>query len=123
MIIQRAFFIYARKNALILSTQTIEMLNKIPKFIRNKYTVTTLTFLVWIMFLDNFDVFTLITNINQRDSKRTEQVRLQSEIDKTKRKLHELTSDPEQLEKFARENYLMKRDNEDVFVIVVEEEQ
>jgi cell division protein DivIC len=97
------------------------MLSKIPKYIRNKYTVTALAFIVWILFLDNFDVFTLMTNINQRDSKRTEQVRLQSEIDKTKRKLHELTSDPEQLEKFARENYLMKRENEDVFVIVVEE--
>lgn len=34
-----------------------------------------------------------------------------------KRKLEELHSDKEGIEKFARENYYMKKDNEDVFVI------
>ena len=37
------------------------------------------------------------------------------EADKTK--LHELQSDKDNLEKFARENYLMKKENEEVFVI------
>ena len=34
--------------------------------------------------------------------------------------LDELTSNPQKLEKFAREKYLMKKDNEDIFVIVKE---
>jgi len=37
------------------------------------------------------------------------------EIDKTK--LYELQSDKDNLEKFARENYLMKKENEEVFII------
>lgn len=38
-------------------------------------------------------------------------------IDESKRKLGELNSDPESLEKFAREQLLMKKDNEDVYLI------
>jgi cell division protein FtsB len=44
----------------------------------------------------------------------------QQEIDRTRAKLHELTSDKRLLEKFARERYLMKRDNEEIFVFVAE---
>lgn len=43
-------------------------------------------------------------------------------IEKDREKLIELRSDEEQLEKFAREEYLMKKDNEDVFVILVDED-
>jgi cell division protein FtsB len=34
------------------------------------------------------------------------------------RKLKELRTDRENLEKFAREQYYMKRDNEDIFIVV-----
>ncbi|MDD2515004.1 MAG: septum formation initiator family protein [Proteiniphilum sp.] len=39
----------------------------------------------------------------------------QTESDR--QKLHELQSNDEDLEKFARENYLMKKENEDIFII------
>ena len=42
----------------------------------------------------------------------------QAEIENTKEDLKELTSDLNNLERFAREKYLMKRDNEEVFVFV-----
>lgn len=42
--------------------------------------------------------------------------RKKTEIDRTK--LDELKSNKENLEKFARENYLMRKDGEDVFIIV-----
>jgi cell division protein FtsB len=41
--------------------------------------------------------------------------RHQTEIDRAK--LHELRSNKEDLEKFARENYLMKKENEEIFII------
>jgi cell division protein FtsB len=41
--------------------------------------------------------------------------RKQTERDKQKLKL--LQSDKDQIEKFARENYLLKKDNEDVFLV------
>lgn len=45
----------------------------------------------------------------------------QEEIQKTIADLEELKSNPKSLEKFAREKYLMKKDNEELFVIVNEE--
>jgi cell division protein FtsB len=46
---------------------------------------------------------------------------LQTLIEQDKLNYKELTSNREQLEKFARENYLMKRENEDIFIILPEE--
>ncbi len=40
-----------------------------------------------------------------------------AQIDTNKTKLNELQSSREDLEKFARENYLMKKENEEVFII------
>ena len=48
-------------------------------------------------------------------NKQIEFYRKKTEADKAK--LHELQSDKDNLEKFARENYLMKKENEEVFVI------
>jgi cell division protein FtsB len=39
------------------------------------------------------------------------------EIKQTKEEQQELLSSPEKLEKFAREKYYMKKDNEDLFII------
>ncbi len=38
-------------------------------------------------------------------------------IESDREKLHELRSNDEDLEKFARENYLMKKENEDLFIV------
>ena len=46
--------------------------------------------------------------------------KLQTLIEQDKQNYRELTSNPEQLEKFARENYLMKKENEDIFIILPE---
>ena len=43
------------------------------------------------------------------------------EIEATRNQLIDLTSDPERLERFAREKYYMKRDSEDFFRIVEKE--
>ncbi len=97
------------------------MLKKVPKFIRNKYSITFLVFLVWLLFFDNNDIITQIGNVQQLNELKAEKVRYQGEIEKTRQALYELTSNPEALEKFAREKYLMKKDNEEVFVIVEED--
>lgn len=46
---------------------------------------------------------------------------LDAMIDQDRKHYHELTSDPELLEKFAREEYLMKKENEEIFVILRDE--
>ena len=53
-------------------------------------------------------------------SKRFDQDKMffESEIDKNRQEIEGLNQNPDKLERFAREKYLMKRENEDVFVIV-----
>ena len=41
-----------------------------------------------------------------------------SKIEADKRKLHELQTNDENLEKFAREQFQMKKENEDIFIIL-----
>jgi cell division protein FtsB len=90
----------------------------IPKMLRNKYILTAGAFAVWMLFFDNRDVIT--THFRHRgELKRLEESRAyyQGEIEKTRKELDQLRSDPRVLEKYAREKYRMKRDNEDLFVI------
>jgi cell division protein FtsB len=47
----------------------------------------------------------------------------EKQIEQTKKNLSELQNNPAALEKFAREKYLLKRDNEDIFVVPASENQ
>lgn len=48
----------------------------------------------------------------------TERAYFQSEIEKSKKERSELFGNKDNLEKFGREKYLMKRDDEDIFILV-----
>jgi len=90
----------------------------IPKFIKNKYILTAAAFAVWMLFFDNRDLIT--THFKHRgELNRLQESKTyyQQEIAKTQQELEELKSDPRVLEKYAREKYRMKKDNEDLFVI------
>ena len=85
---------------------------------RNKYFVVTVAFTVWMVFFDKNDLFSQYQYHQQVSKLKQERDFYQKENAKVHQDLNELTSNKEKLEKFAREKYLMKRDNEDVFVIV-----
>lgn len=83
---------------------------------RHKYFITIVIFLVIIVFLDE-------NNLIRRAKHRKEINELTSEIQKYRsqyeadtRTLEELMNNPEALEKVAREKYLMKRPDEDIFI-------
>lgn len=86
--------------------------------LKNKYILTFLCLTVWVLFFDKNDLATIIKM--KRDVKQLEEERdyYTTEIKKINFELKELTTNIKALEKFAREKYLMKRDNEDIFVIV-----
>lgn len=90
----------------------------IPKQLKNKYILTACAFAVWMLFFDNRDVINTHFK-HRRELNRLEESRsyYQNEISKTRKELEQLKSDPRILEKYAREKYRMKRDNEDLFVI------
>ena len=84
---------------------------------RNKYLVATIIFFAWIVFFDENSIVS--HNRNKRRLKElTEQKETYREqIKSDKHKLEDLSSGPENLEKFAREQYYMSLPNEDVFII------
>lgn len=88
------------------------------KLIKNKYFLTITALIVWLLFFDKNDVFTQHETIAKLNKLKADQGYYISEIEKNKVELQELKTNTESLEKFAREKYLMKRDNEDVFVFV-----
>lgn len=86
------------------------------KFISNKYIWVLLFFLTWMIFLDNYSYFDhrfLDKQINQlEDNKKY----YQDEIKKDQENIKQLKN-PEQIEKYAREKYFMKKDSEDIYII------
>ena len=88
--------------------------------VRNKYVISSLTLLAWLIFFDKNDMVSqrnLSKKLNQLNDEKQYYL---TEIQKTKADMQELMTNPKNLEKFAREKYLMKKDNEDIFVIVEE---
>ena len=96
----------------------MKILIRIPSWLKNKYVITAIGFAVWILFLDDRDFIT--THFKQRrELNKLEQSRkyYEGQITNIKKELDQLKSNPATIEKYAREKYLMKRDNEDVFLV------
>jgi hypothetical protein len=73
------------------------------------------------MFFDRNRLINQVKLLNTLGDMRTEKEYYQEQIEQDSTALHILESDKEELERFAREKYLMKRDNEDVYLVVEEE--
>ena len=91
---------------------------KIPKITRNFYFITGIFFLVWMLFIDNNDLITQITLRQKLKNLENEKTYYQEKISEVKGEREELLSNDELLERFAREKYLMKKETEDLYVIV-----
>jgi cell division protein FtsB len=85
---------------------------------RSKYFWVTTAFIVWMIFFDKNDLFSQYHYYQQLSKLKQERNFYQTETARATKDLNELSTNPAELEKFAREKYLMKKDNEDVFVIV-----
>lgn len=94
--------------------------NRIPAFLKNKYSIALIAFILWLSFFDKNDFITQYQYRQQLKDLQTEKQYFTESITKAKKDLDELMSSPESREKFAREKYLMKKDNEDLFVFVKE---
>lgn len=87
------------------------------KYIRqHKYLITIAAFLVVIVFLDENSLIQRQQHQQEIKTLKAEIERYRQQFEEDTRKLKELTSNPEAMEKIAREKYLMKRPNEDVFI-------
>ena len=94
------------------------MLKKILKIFFNKYTITLLLFGVWMMFFDNSSLLNRMKYKEKLNNLKQEKRVYLNEIKNDSILTEKLLSDTLEMEKFARENYLMKKDKEDVFLVI-----
>ena len=90
------------------------------KGLRNKYLMAPLVFFIWLLIFDNNSLLDRYKYLRTRHELKEEKQYYLERIEEDTRRLNELKTDRENLEKFAREQYFMKKENEDVFVIVEE---
>jgi len=99
-----------------------QLLERIPPWLRNKYFLSASVFAVWMAFFDQNDLISQVQLRMELRELQQDKAYYEAEIDATRADLEELLTDDQKLERFARERYLMKKDDEVVFVIVPEDE-
>ena len=85
--------------------------------LRNKYSLSLILFFGWVVFFDSNNLIDRFYNLKQVHRLEKDIIFYDEKIRDDRAKLEELESNPSNLEKFAREHYLMKKPNEDVFII------
>ncbi|MCU0457229.1 MAG: septum formation inhibitor [Bacteroidales bacterium] len=111
----KKFYLYDR----MLKFRFIE---KIPPPLRNRYILTTVMFLVWIILLDSNNLLARIKDMRELKSLKNDREYYTNKIESDRIKLRELKTDNNNLEKFAREQYLMKKSDEDLYIVLTPSE-
>lgn len=88
-------------------------------YFRNKYLLTVTLFTIYALFLDDEDMFTLISQNSKLGKIKADQELVNEKLLRTTRILKQLNH-TSALEKYAREEKLFKKDDEDVFIISYE---
>jgi cell division protein FtsB len=99
-----------------------KFIEKIPPFLRNKYLLTIIIFVIWVVLLDSNNLISQHKEMKNLKKLRVEKEYYVQRIEEDKRKLHELKTDDQNLEKFAREQYRMKKPDEDLYIILTPQE-
>jgi cell division protein DivIC len=95
----------------------MKLLNHIPAWLRSKYTIATGIFLAVILFFDKNDFFTRQARDKELHELMQSKAWYQKEIDAERIELERLKNNPATIEQYAREKYLMKKENEDLYII------
>ena len=94
---------------------------KLLPWLKNKYILTLVIFFVWMLFLDTHNLIDRFISMRQLSSMKHDREYYLDRIEKDSARMNELRTNRENLEKFAREQYLMKREDEDIFIIIFED--
>lgn len=85
--------------------------------LNNKYLIAGTFFLIWMLFFDPKDIGSAVNRWQKYNELRASEQHFIQQIDDTKAELGQLKNNAQTIEKYAREKYLMKKDNEDLFII------
>ncbi len=94
-----------------------KFINNIPKPLKNKYIITLLLFTFWIIFIDDYNLikqYQLQKDVEKLEKQKEYYI---TEIERDSTDFYHLKNTKEKQEIFAREKFLMKKDNEDIFII------
>ncbi len=97
----------------------MKLLTHIPSWLKSKFLLAGAFFLVWMFFfqIDGKDWPSIYEKRERlRELQKNEQ-HLTLQIANTRKELDLLKTNAQTIEKYARENYMMKKDNEDLFIV------
>ena len=95
----------------------MKLLQHIPAWLKNKYFIASMAFVAWIIFFDRNDIITQLQRRHELNDLQLTKENFTKKITEERKELNQLQTNPAILEKYAREKYYMKRDNEDLFII------
>ncbi len=93
------------------------MFDRIPNWLKNKYVITSFVFLVFITFINDIDLIYVLKSRAELNNLQEEVERLKEENLHLNTTLSDYKNNKETAEKFARENYYMHKENEDLYII------
>lgn len=96
----------------------LEHLKKLVNIFRNRYITATVLFVLWIAFFDQTSLIYDIHLTQKEKQMKAQKIYYEKQTQAATEQLKELQTDPANLEKFAREKYFMKKQNEDIYVLV-----
>ena len=83
----------------------------------NKYLITGIVFAAWMTFFDRNDITLQLKRIHELNKLQESEKLMSDQVADTRKEFGLLKANPQTLEKYARERYMMKKDNEDLFII------
>lgn len=95
----------------------MKFFSNIPTFLLNKFFLAATAFVVWMLFFDRNDFFIQSQRRNDLKELRVSKAYFTKQIEEERKFSDALKNNPAAIEKFAREKYLMKRDDEDLYLI------
>jgi cell division protein DivIC len=93
-------------------------MQRLRKLFMNRYILTGTAFVIWLLFLDKNDVWLQLKRTHELSKLQQSEKIMEQKMTGARQELSLLKTDPQTLEQFAREKYMMKRDNEDLFLVV-----
>lgn len=99
-----------------------KFIDKVPPVLRNKYILTIIIFILWVLLLDSNNLISRHKELKDLKKLKADREYYLKRIEEDKRKLYELKTSNRNLEKFAREEYRMKKPEEDLYIILTPSE-
>jgi cell division protein DivIC len=96
--------------------------DKIPSFLKNKYFLTLSVFIIWLLLLDSNNLIERYGQMSELHKLKKEREYYIRKIEEDRNKLNQLKTDNKNLERFAREQYRMKKKDEDLYIILTPQE-